>query len=245
MEQLPVPPVSSTVGPTRRGPAAKPNRHCQIPQNLVHSAKLCTISCGISLDSSALQQAPDLLRLFFNDLQNLHGAALHADATGNALACRAAGNGRGNDDMEGADLRAFSAARAELFVDHVHTRLGILGNGASLTGFGALAALDAGQRLRSPVSSPPPGCMPCPDETPCRRPGTSPDTLQTCHAGGSFFDRNFLHCQSPSLFFNGSIIQGSVRNSNPDSDFSRVKFTALFRSLPFLFQQISREPAFP
>ena len=124
MEQLPVPPVSSTVGPTRRGPAAKPNRHCQIPQNLVHSAKLCTISCGISLDSSALQQAPDLLRLFFNDLQNLHGAALHADATGNALACRAAGNGRGNDDMEGADLRAFSAARAELFVDHVHTRLG-------------------------------------------------------------------------------------------------------------------------
>ena len=167
MEQLPVPPVSSTVGPTRRGPAAKPNRHCQIPQNLVHSAKLCTISCGISLDSSALQQAPDLLRLFFNDLQNLHGAALHADATGNALACRAAGNGRGNDDMEGADLRAFSAARAELFVDHVHTRLGILGNGATCrTGCRSEAS--------EPRSSPPPGCMPCPDETPCRRPGNKP-----------------------------------------------------------------------
>ena len=221
MEQLPVPPVSSTVGPTRRGPAAKPNRHCQIPQNLVHSAKLCTISCGISLDSSALQQAPDLLRLFFNDLQNLHGAALHADATGNALACRAAGNGRGNDDMEGADLRAFSAARAELFVDHVHTRLGILGNGASLTGFGALASLDAGQRLRSPVLLHHLDACLVLMKLLVEGLGTSPDTLQTCHAGGSFFDRNVLHCQSPSLFFNGSIIQGSVRNSNPDSDFSR------------------------
>ena len=41
-------------------------------------------------------------------------AALHADATGNALACRAAGNGRGNDDMEGADLRAFSAGNTAI-----------------------------------------------------------------------------------------------------------------------------------
>ena len=53
--------------------------------------------------------------------------------------------------MEGADFCALPTAGAELFVDHVHTRLGILGNGAGLTCLGALATLDAGQRLRGSV----------------------------------------------------------------------------------------------
>ena len=34
---------------------------------------------------------------------------------------------------------------------HVHSRLGILGNGAKLTCLGALATLDTGQRLRGSV----------------------------------------------------------------------------------------------
>ena len=89
--------------------------------------------------------------LFFHNLQDLHGAALDTNATGNALACCGAGNSGGNHNVEGADFCALPAAGAELLVDHVHSRLGILGNGAELTCLGALATLDTGQRLRGSV----------------------------------------------------------------------------------------------
>jgi hypothetical protein len=46
-------------------------------------------------------------------------------------------------DLHGANLDTLAAADAELLVDHVHTGLGILGDGTVLTDLHALATLDA------------------------------------------------------------------------------------------------------
>ena len=45
-------------------------------------------------------------------------------------------------DLHGASSHTSAAANAQLLVDHVHTGLGILGNGAMLAGTHALTALD-------------------------------------------------------------------------------------------------------
>ena len=83
--------------------------------------------------------------LLFDDLQDLHGASLDTDAAGDAL---------GNrililldHDLEGAGFLALAAANAQLLVDHVHTGLGVLGDGTVLTGLHTLAALDADHGL--------------------------------------------------------------------------------------------------
>ena len=74
------------------------------------------------------------MNLLLDDLQDLHGAGLDADATGDAL-----GSGAiliGDDQVEGAGLSALAAAGAELLVDHVHAGLGILGDRTGGTDLG-------------------------------------------------------------------------------------------------------------
>lgn len=80
-------------------------------------------------------------KLFFDDFQNTHGAILCTDTAGNAL-----GSGiafLNHNDLHGAGLSTLAAANAKLLVDHVHTGLGILGNGAMLTSTHTLATLNA------------------------------------------------------------------------------------------------------
>jgi hypothetical protein len=89
------------------------------------------------------------LFLLFDDLQDLHGASLHADAAGDAL-----GNRRlflVYHNLHGAGFHTLAAADAQLLVDHVNTGLGVLGNSAVLTGLHTLAALDANHRLGAAV----------------------------------------------------------------------------------------------
>ena len=85
------------------------------------------------------------MQLLFDDLQDLHGAGLDADTAGDALGCRALG--LQDHDLHGAGLDALAAANTGLLVDHVHAGLGVLGDGAVLTGLHALAALDADHGL--------------------------------------------------------------------------------------------------
>ena len=80
--------------------------------------------------------------LLLNNLQDLHGADLGTDSAGDALGSGILGFQ--HHDLHGAGLHALAAANALFLVNHVHTGLGILGNGLVLTGAGALAALDAG-----------------------------------------------------------------------------------------------------
>ena len=78
--------------------------------------------------------------LLFDDLKQLHGAGLGADAAGDAL-----GSGfTKRHHLHGTDLDALAAGGAELLVDHVYAGLGVLGDGVVGTGAGTLAALDAG-----------------------------------------------------------------------------------------------------
>ena len=90
---------------------------------------------------------PLCMDLLFYDFQNFHGAGLDTDAAGNALGSGC--TGRRHHNLHGAHLGALAAGGAQLFVDHVHTGLGILGNCTGLTGLGAFAALDTGHGLGS------------------------------------------------------------------------------------------------
>ena len=79
--------------------------------------------------------------LLFDDLQYFHGADLSADTASDALGSSTT---LGSDhDLHGAGFHALAAGGTELLIDHVHTGLGVLGDGASLTDLSALAALDA------------------------------------------------------------------------------------------------------
>ena len=82
------------------------------------------------------------MKLLFDDLQDLHGTSLCADAAGNALGSRALA--LHDHNLHGACLDALAAADAQLLVDHVDAGLGVLSDGTVLTGSHALAALDAG-----------------------------------------------------------------------------------------------------
>ena len=88
--------------------------------------------------------------LFFDDLQQLHGTCLDADAAGGALA-GIWGVFVLDDQAEGTGLDALAAAGAELAADHPDA-LRVLGDGAGGTGCGALAALDADHGLRLAVA---------------------------------------------------------------------------------------------
>ena len=129
--------------------------------------------------------------LLLHDLQDLHGAGLDADTAGNAL-----GGGANlglHHNMHGADLDALAAGGAELLIDHEHTGLGILGDGAGFAGLCTLAALDAGHGL---------GLLVLVDDLDAGKIrikgfiesiGTGTDALQASHALCSLFNRQLLH----------------------------------------------------
>jgi len=136
--------------------------------------------------------------LLLDDLQQLHGAGLDADAAGDAL-----GSGGVlvlDDQAEGAGFRALAAAGAELLVDHVHAGLGILGNGLVLTGLHALTALDTDIGLCA--------CTLCNDlnagivlmEFLIKCLGTSADTFQTSHAFDILLYCQFFHNKGFSFY---------------------------------------------
>ena len=139
-----------------------------------------------------------ICNLLLHDLQDLHGTGLHANAASDALG---SGTFGGHDhDLHGADLHAFAAGGAQLLVDHVHTCLGILGNGTGFTSLHALTTLDAGHGLCTGILSNDlnagqifiklfkEGCR------------ASTDTLQTSHTFHILFDRKLFHKNSNPLF---------------------------------------------
>ena len=108
---------------------------------------------------------------------------------------------QGNDDMEGADLRAFSAARAELFLLIMYTP--VLGFWVWRQPHRLWRTCRTGCRSEAPE---PPVLLHHLDaclvlmKLLVEGLGTSPDTLQTCHAGGSFLTETFF-IASLLLFF--------------------------------------------
>ena len=131
------------------------------------------------------------IELLLDDLQNLHGAGLDTDAAGDAL-----GGGAGlvlDHDLEGAGLDALAAVGAELLVDHVHTGLGVLGDGTGLTGLGAQTALGADHGLGSGLGlvDLDAGLGDFVDLVDCL--GASLDTLQAGHTLGTLLDGQLLH----------------------------------------------------
>ena len=129
--------------------------------------------------------------LLFDDLQDLHGASLCADAAGNALGSRALA--LHDHNLHGACLDTLAAADTQLLVDHVNTGLGVLSDGTMLTGSHALAALDAGIGLCA-------GTL-CNDldagqigiEFLVESGGASLNTLQASHTFSTLIDNELLH----------------------------------------------------
>ena len=105
---------------------------------------------------------------------------------------------------EGTGFLALAAADAELLVDHVHARLGVLGDRTMLAGRRALAALHAGHRtdlaapLRSTICTQDFGRM----EFLVKRLGAGTHALQAGHALRSLSSRSvFSYSISRFLFF--------------------------------------------
>ena len=105
-------------------------------------------------------------------------------------------------DLGGANFDALAAANALLLVDHVHTGLGILGNGFVLTDLPSLAALDADAGLGA-------GAL-CNDldaaqvgiEFFIESVGAGTDTFQAGHALSILLNSKLLHCRyTPFLVF--------------------------------------------
>ena len=152
-------------------------------------------------------------KLLFDDLQQFHGANLGADAAGNALGSGILG--LHDHNLHGAGLHALAAADAELLVDHVNAGLGILGDGAVLTGAHALAALDAGHRLGAGTLGNHLDAGQILMEFLIESSGTGTDTFQTCHALNIFLNSQLLHSKSyPFSLIFYCIIQDKFQNSN-------------------------------
>ena len=131
------------------------------------------------------------MNLLLDDLQDLHGAGLDADAAGDAL-----GSGGvlvGDDQTEGAGLGALAAAGAELLVDHVHAGLGILGDGTIGAGLGAQTALGADLGLGSALALHDLDAGLGDIVLLVESLGASLDALQAGHALGALFDGQLLH----------------------------------------------------
>ena len=130
-------------------------------------------------------------KLLLDDLQDLHGAGLHADAAGDALGgCAVLGS---DHNLHGADLHALAASGAELLVDHIDTGLGVLGNSTSLANLSALAALDAGHGLCSTVLLNDTDAGQIFIEFLVESHRTSTHTLQACHALNIFLNGKSFH----------------------------------------------------
>ena len=136
--------------------------------------------------------------LFFDDLQQLHGTCLDADAAGGAFAGIRGGLVL-DDEAEGTCFDALAAAGAELAANHPDT-LGVLGDGAGGTCFGALAALDAdhGTDVLAALDDLQSSLIGV--EFLIVSVGAGADALQTGHALHAFFDGQLFHERSPSHF---------------------------------------------
>ena len=129
--------------------------------------------------------------LLFDDLQDVHGASLDTDATGDALGSRILG--LEDHDLSGADLNALATGNTLLLVDHVHAGLGILSDSLMLTDLSALTALNADHRLGASALSDDldAGQVRMELFIECIRAGL--DTLQTSHTLCTFFNNELLH----------------------------------------------------
>ena len=129
--------------------------------------------------------------LLLDDLQDLHGAGLDADAAGDAL-----GSGGVlvlDDQTEGAGLGTLAAGSAELLVDHVHAGLGVLGDGAVGAGLGTQTALGADLGLGSALALHDLDAGLGDVILLVESLGASLNTLQAGHALGALLDGQLLH----------------------------------------------------
>lgn len=131
------------------------------------------------------------IRLLLDDLQDLHGAGLDADAAGDALGSRSVLVL--DDQAEGACLGALAAAGAELLADHVNAGLGVLGDGTVGASLGAQTALGADLGLGSALALHDLDAGLGDIILLVESLGTSLDALQAGHALGAFLDRQLLH----------------------------------------------------
>ena len=144
------------------------------------------------------------VELLFDDLQNLHGASLDTDTTGDALGSRIAF--LQNHNLHRADFHALTAGNALLLVDHVDTGLGILGNSFVFAHLHALTALDADIGLCSVAL--------CYDADAGKifvkflieGFGTSLNTLQASHTSFIFLNSELLHVRILLFIVIGIII---------------------------------------
>ena len=137
--------------------------------------------------------------LLLHNFQNFHGAGLDADAAGNALG---SGTVLGHDhDVHWAGFNALAAGNALLLVDHVHTGLGVLGDGLVLTGAHALAALDAGIGLGTGALGHDLDAAEGHVIYLIESFGTSLNTLQASHTFGIFLNSELLHNREISFTF--------------------------------------------
>ena len=136
--------------------------------------------------------------LLFDDLQDLHGACLDADAASDALGSRTV---FGSDhNLHGANLNTLAAGGAELLVDHVNTGLGVLGDRTGLTDLSALTALDTDHRLCLALLFYDLDAGQILMELLIESGGTCVNTLQACHALAALFNTKLLHSKvSPLL----------------------------------------------
>ena len=130
-------------------------------------------------------------QLLLDDLQDLHGAGLDADAAGDALGSGAVlGH---NHDLHGADLDTLAAGNALLLVDHVNAGLGILGDGFAFANAHALTALDTNIGLCGTVLIHNLDAGQSDIVYLIKSLGTGLDTLQASHAFCALLNSELLH----------------------------------------------------
>ena len=131
------------------------------------------------------------IELLFDDLQQLHGTSLDADAAGDTL-----GNGIAflmNHNLHGAYLNTLAATNALLLVDHVHAGLGILCDRTGFANLHALTALDANIGLCTGTFGNHTDAGQVFIELLVKSGGASPDTLQTGHTLDVLLNCKLLH----------------------------------------------------
>ena len=131
------------------------------------------------------------LKLLLDDLQNFHGASLNANAAGDALGSGILG--LENHNLHGAGLDTLAAADAVLLIDHVHTGLGILGDGAGFANLFALTALDTGHGFRTGTLGNDLNARQVFIEFFEERSGTGTNALQAGHTFHILFDGKLFH----------------------------------------------------
>ena len=141
--------------------------------------------------------------LLLDDFQDLHGAGLNADTAGNAL--RSGVLRLQNHNMHGTSLNTGAAADTQLLVDHVHTSLGVLGDGAMLTRAHTLAALNAHIGLGSVALGHDADTAQVLVELLVESLGAGLNTLQASHTFGIFLNNQLLHKKERSFFINSTI----------------------------------------